>query len=166
MGKGRYLLKRFIYIVFVFFIISILMFFIYKLMPGDPVTMMLGDVKGNMRPDQYEQLYARTKESLGLNGSLVEQYIRAHYEEPLSLDLLAEKVYLTPHYLSSIFIQEKGIGINKYIKNLRMEKARELLTGTNMKISEICERVGYSNLSYFCRTFRNEFGMTPEQYRR
>ena len=96
----------------------------------------------------------------------MEQYIRAHYEEPLSLDLLAEKVYLTPHYLSSIFIQEKGIGINKYIKNLRMEKARELLTGTNMKISEICERVGYSNLSYFCRTFRNEFGMTPEQYRR
>ena len=54
----------------------------------------------------------------------------------------------------------------QYIKNLRMEKARELLTSTNMKISEICERVGYSNLSYFCRSFRNEYGMTPEQYRR
>ncbi|CCX36824.1 aBC transporter permease protein [Clostridium sp. CAG:1013] len=74
MGKGRYLLKRFIYIVFVFFIISILMFFIYKIMPGDPVTMMLGDAKTNMRPDQYEQLYEKTKESLGLNDSLVVQY--------------------------------------------------------------------------------------------
>ena len=52
MGKGRYLLKRLIYIVFVFFIISILMFFIYKMMPGDPVTMMLGDAKAKMQPAQ------------------------------------------------------------------------------------------------------------------
>ena len=56
MGKGRYLLKRFIYIVFVFFIISILMFFIYKLMPGDPVTMMLGEARNNMQPDAYQEL--------------------------------------------------------------------------------------------------------------
>ena len=76
MGKGRYLLKRLIYIIFVFFIISILMFFIYKMLPGDPVTMMLGDAKANMRPDQYEQLYEKTKESLGLNGTLIEQYFR------------------------------------------------------------------------------------------
>lgn len=98
--------------------------------------------------------------------ALVELYIKKHYKEILSLDVLAEKVYLTPHYLSSIFIQEKGIGINKYIKNVRMEKARELLLGTNMKISDISEQVGYSNLSYFCRSFRNEYGMTPDQYRR
>ena len=76
MGKGRYLLKRFIYIVFVFFIISILMFFIYKLMPGDPVTMMLGEARNNMQPDAYQELYERTKESLGLNGTLIEQYFR------------------------------------------------------------------------------------------
>ena len=76
MGKGRYLLKRFIYINFVFFIISILMFFIYKLMPGDPVTMMLGDVKTSMKPDAYQQLYDQTREELGLNGPLVVQYFR------------------------------------------------------------------------------------------
>jgi peptide/nickel transport system permease protein len=75
-GKGRYLLKRLIYIIFVFFIISILMFFIYKLMPGDPVTMMLGEAKNNMKPDVYQELYERTREELGLNGSLVEQYVR------------------------------------------------------------------------------------------
>ena len=48
----------------------------------------------------------------------------------------------------------------------RMEKARELLKGTNMKISDICEQVGYGSVSYFCRSFRNEYGVTPEQYRR
>ena len=70
MGKGRYLLKRFIYIVFVFFIISILMFFIYKLMPGDPVTMMLGDAKTSMKPDAYQQLYEQTRGELGLKRPL------------------------------------------------------------------------------------------------
>ncbi len=96
----------------------------------------------------------------------VEQYIMEHYAEPLSLDVLADRVYLTPHYLSTIFAQEKGIGINKYIKNVRMEQARKLLRDTNMKISDICTQVGYANLSYFCRSFRNEYGVTPEQYRK
>ena len=75
MGKGRYLLKRFIYIIFVFFIISILMFFIYKIMPGDPVTMMLGDSKNNMNPEAYVELYNRTRAQLGLDKPLVVQYL-------------------------------------------------------------------------------------------
>lgn len=97
--------------------------------------------------------------------AIVEQYIYENYMDVLSLDVLAEKVYLTPHYLSNIFSQEKGIGLNKYIKNVRMEKAQELLQNTNMKISDICAKVGYSNLSYFCKTFRTEYGVTPEKYR-
>lgn len=97
--------------------------------------------------------------------SIVEQFIRQHYMEELSLDILADKVYLTPHYLSSIFSREKGIGINRYIKNIRMENAKGLLLDTNMKINDICKAVGYSNLSYFCKAFRNEYGVTPEKYR-
>ena len=60
MGKGRYLVRRLVYIVFVFFIISILMFFIYKSMPGDPVTMMLGESRNNMKPEAYQALYEQT----------------------------------------------------------------------------------------------------------
>lgn len=97
--------------------------------------------------------------------AIVEKYIHEHYMDVLSLDILADKVYLTPHYLSSIFSQEKGIGINKYIKKVRMDKAEELLRTTNMKINDICKAVGYTNLSYFCKTFRNELGVTPEKYR-
>ena len=52
------------------------MFFIYKIMPGDPVTMMLGDAKANMKPDAYQRLYEQTRESLGLNSPLYVQYIR------------------------------------------------------------------------------------------
>ena len=74
MGKGKYLLKRFIYIIFVFFIISILMFFIYKSMPGDPVDAMLGSLRTSMRPDAYQELYDRTAEQLGVNQPLPVQY--------------------------------------------------------------------------------------------
>ena len=52
MRKGRWLVKRFIYIVFVFFVISILMFAIYKALPGDPVKMMMSD---NVKPEVYQQ---------------------------------------------------------------------------------------------------------------
>ena len=75
MGKGRYLLKRLIYIIFVFFIISILMFAIYKSMPGDPVEIMLGDSKTTMKPDAYQALYDKTRESLGLDAPLPVQYL-------------------------------------------------------------------------------------------
>jgi two-component system response regulator YesN len=81
------------------------------------------------------------------------------------LNLLAEKVYLSPSYLSEIFIKETGCGINKYIKNLRMENAKDLLNHTNMKITDICKKVGYHNLSYFVRSFREHFGSSPEKYR-
>lgn len=116
--------------------------------------------------DELEEQMLREQDTPKHTIAMVEQYIKEHYDEILSLDILADKVYLTPHYLSSIFIQEKNIGINKYIKNVRMEKARELLLETNMKINDICEKVGYSNLSYFCRCFRNEYGVTPDQYRK
>lgn len=75
MGKGRYLLKRFVYIVFVFFIISILMFAIYKSMPGNPVDIMLGDSKTTMKPDAYQALYDKTVKDLGLDKPLPVQYV-------------------------------------------------------------------------------------------
>ena len=75
MGKGRYLLKRLLYIVFVFFIISILMFAIYKCMPGDPVDIMLGDSKTSMKPDAYQALYDQTVQRLGLDKPLPVQYL-------------------------------------------------------------------------------------------
>lgn len=96
---------------------------------------------------------------------LAKQYIRKHYGESLSLNMIAEKVHLSPRYLSALFVEEEGIGINRYIKKVRMRKACELLRTTNMKVSEICVQVGYSNLSYFCKSFQDDFGMTPDKYR-
>lgn len=96
---------------------------------------------------------------------VIKQHINTHYEEDLSLNQLADIVYLSPKYLSSIFSQTTGISINKYIKNIRMEKAQELLLNSNMKIRDISNNVGYPNVSYFCKLFQEEFGLSPEKYR-
>ncbi len=95
----------------------------------------------------------------------VEQYIRTHYGEDLTLNTLADFAYLNPNYLSNIFAQVTGCTLNKYIKQVRMEKAQELLLNTNMKVTDISQSVGYSNASYFCKNFQKLFGTTPERFR-
>lgn len=97
--------------------------------------------------------------------SMVKQYIQNHYGEELSLTRLAQQVYLSPRYLSDLFIRENGCGISKYIKTIRMEQAKERVLNTNQKIQNICRDVGYTNFSYFCRSFRESFGQTPESFR-
>lgn len=73
MRKGRWLVKRLIYIVFVFFIISILMFAIYKALPGDPVKMMMSD---NVKPEVYQQQYDTIRRQLGLDEPVPVQYVK------------------------------------------------------------------------------------------
>lgn len=95
----------------------------------------------------------------------VKQYINLHYHEDLKLSHLAEQVYLSTNYLSNVFTKHTGCSLNKYIKEVRLEKAQELLLSTNMKIADIGRRVGYDNTSYFIKKFQEKYGMTPEKYR-
>ena len=95
----------------------------------------------------------------------VKHYINTHYGEEISIEMLAERVFLAPSYLSTIFKKETGQNLSKFIKICRMEKAREMLEGTKDKIVSISEKVGYPNVSYFCQSFREYYGMTPQKYR-
>ena len=95
----------------------------------------------------------------------VTDYIGANYGKELSVERLASIVFLTPDYLSRLFKKSMGKSISQYIRQFRMEKAREFLTGTNRKVIDIGEAVGYPNYSYFCQSFREYFGTSPERYR-
>ncbi len=97
----------------------------------------------------------------------VKNYILHHYNENnLSPENLAAKVYLSPGYLSTVFKEETGVTMNRFVREVRMNKARELLENTNMKISGISEKVGFSSSTYFCRSFREFFGVSPESCRK
>lgn len=115
-----------------------------------------------------ETLEQREDASAGMGARVseqVKQYIYAHYKEDLSLKSLAAAVFLSPQYLSGVFKKETGGGLANFIKDYRMKKAQELLRKTNKKIHTICAEVGYSNESYFCKSFRECFGVSPERYR-
>ena len=86
--------------------------------------------------------------------------------ENLSLDFIAEKVYLSPKYISRIFKEEKGVKMTEYITDCKLEKARELLLDTNMNLEEMIIQVGFSSSNYFIKKFKEKYYVTPTQYRR
>lgn len=96
---------------------------------------------------------------------LVKKYIYEHFDSSLSLKELADYTYLTPNYLSYIFKKETGFGLNKFIKSHRMKRAKYLLENTTMKILNISQSIGYTNVSYFCQSFREYYGVSPDKYR-
>ncbi|MFD0674647.1 response regulator [Cohnella sp. GCM10027633] len=103
------------------------------------------------------------------NGKLIESVvasIRERLHENVTLRDLAIRFSFSPNYLGLLFKEETGQSFNDYVIGLRMEKAKELLRDTRIKIYEVAEQVGYRYLPYFSRQFRETVGMTPLEYRR
>lgn len=96
----------------------------------------------------------------------VKKYIQEHLSEELSRTQIVSEIYLSPDYLSHIFKQETGKQLQEYITEVRLTKARQLLTETDTSISEVAYQTGYYNLPYFSRVFRSKCKMTPAQYRK
>jgi len=93
-------------------------------------------------------------------------YIDEHFsDEELSLNTVASHVNFSPNHLSAVFRQETGQTFIKYLTDLRLEKAKELLLSTSKKSNEIGLMVGYKDPHYFSFLFKKTFGMTTTQYR-
>lgn len=95
----------------------------------------------------------------------IKQLVDEHYAQDLSLEGIAEQVYLTPSYVSYLFKKETGQSLIRYITQVRMERAVELLRDTNMKIVDICKKLGYRSSNYFIQSFRQHYGVTPAKFR-
>lgn len=96
----------------------------------------------------------------------VEQYIKNHYQEDISLELLSEKAFMNKYYLVHAFKQYKGISPISYLIQLRIQQAKELLETTNYPIAQISDSCGFSSQSYFSQVFKKACGMTPNAYRK
>lgn len=94
------------------------------------------------------------------------KFIEDNYgDDELSLNVLAGYVNVSPNHLSTIFTHETGVNFIKYLTEFRMNKAKEMLKCTNLRSSEICEKVGYKDPHYFSYMFKKNTGMTPTQFR-
>jgi two-component system response regulator YesN len=95
----------------------------------------------------------------------VERYILENYDKNLTVQEIADKVFVTPNYLSHLYKQKTGRTINQFIMDVKMKKSRKLITETNMRLSEISKKLGFSNQNYFTKIFTKHFGVTPSTFR-
>lgn len=111
-----------------------------------------------------ETIYRESSQNQMLSEVL--SYIRQNYRETVTLQDISEKYNYNYAYLSRVFKQETGKPFIQYLTMVRIEKAKELLRGdTSLRISDICDQVGFLDQNYFSRIFKKTVGMTPQGYR-
>jgi YesN/AraC family two-component response regulator len=96
----------------------------------------------------------------------VQQFVNSNLSRDISLTDAAALVHLNPSYLSQLFKQQTGGKFVDYVIEMRMEEAKKLLIKTSLRVSEIAERLGYGDISYFSSTFKKLIGCSPLEYRK
>lgn len=95
----------------------------------------------------------------------IKRLIDQQYMDQISVTSLAGQVHLTPTYLCVLFKQSTGLTINEYLTAERIRHAKELLRQPDVRLYDICYRVGYLSPSYFSKLFKKQTGMPPSEYR-
>lgn len=94
------------------------------------------------------------------------EYAKSHLSQEITVKEIAENIlFMNSTYVSHLFSKKQGISFSSWVKNLRMEKARELLESTDLSITEVAFLSGYNDTSRFIRVFKSENGMTPNKYK-
>ncbi len=155
---------------------------IYRAVMSGPDKMAifgLSYIKELLDSDTIDQLgegfYAAVKEMMEtvkkndkVTSSMVkavQNYINDNYPHEVSLKDAARHVHVSPCYLSRIFSKQVGLPFKKYLIDVRLNSAKKLLLTTNKPVGEIAFDVGYNDVSYFCRTFKQHQGLSPNNYR-
>lgn len=92
-------------------------------------------------------------------------YISANYREQISLGDVAKCAFVSPCYMSRLFNRELGVSFIGYLSQLRMEKAKQLLRDSRVKVFEVSEMVGIADAHYFAKLFKRHVSMSPTEYR-
>lgn len=94
------------------------------------------------------------------------EYILQHIEEKISLEKISLEVHASKDYIGKLFKQATSYNLKQYIINVKMEHAKYLIKLGCYKNYEICEKLGYKNVDYFCKLFKNYTGYTPIEFRK
>ena len=96
----------------------------------------------------------------------IRNYIDERYASPLTRESVAQAFYISPNYISHLFQKTGAIGFNEYLNHTRLEHAKTLLKGYELKIKEVAHICGFVDSNYFCRLFRKNTERSPSEYRR
>ena len=122
------------------------------------LNMLLLLIAREERPEKAPERKSRIGEVI--------RYIHSHYQEEISLEMLAQMFYVSPYYLCREFKKSTNSTIVRYINVTRIMNAQRKFMETSKNITDISRETGFSNLTHFNRVFKSVTGMSPSQYRR
>lgn len=124
--------------------------------------------KNNKKLEYIEEvdknIYGEKRYSKTIEKAL--KYIDDNYKKHISLIDVSKHIYLSHEYFSRLFKEEVGENFSTYLTLYRINKAKELIKNTDMKISQIAMEVGYSNPGYFSKSYKKYVGVSPEEDRK
>lgn len=94
----------------------------------------------------------------------MKRYIQEHYREKITKEILAEVIQKSPNHTATLFSSITGQTISNYVHSIRMKTAVYMLEESELKITEISEFLGYNDVSYFSRIFKQIIGVSPSDY--
>ena len=107
----------------------------------------------------------REKEASSFLVRTAQQYIEEHYTEHLTLTVLAEKTYVSPWYLSKLLNKYTGQSFSDLLNGARVRRAKELLRDPSLRVHEVSDLLGFSDVAHFSKTFKKIAGISPNEYR-
>ncbi len=151
---------------------------------GDDGDGILSDrIKVLDRVQNIENIFALEEYMIGLLKKMAQYFSKKHkskndkvvsdikaiicktYMTDISVNKIAQMVYLSPNYISLIFKKETGVTVTDYLTGIRIDRAKELLKDTELLIQQVSEMVGYEDASYFSKVFKKVTGIHPLRYR-
>lgn len=118
-----------------------------------------------LQREQFSRmLYIAAKQAGANPVAAALTYIREHYSEPVTVNDMAEKVNLSPSSFSHLFREVTGSSPYQFLKEIRLDRARELLLEGRLSVTDVSRAVGYSSASHFIKEFASRFGTTPRAY--
>jgi transcriptional regulator GlxA family with amidase domain len=118
-----------------------------------------------LQREQFARMLAIAAAEAARNPvSAVLDYIRTHLSEPLTVADMAEEVRLSPSAFAHLFRDVTGRAPYQFLKEMRLDRARELLVDGNLAVARVSKEVGYASVSHFISEFRGRFGVTPRSY--
>lgn len=138
----------------------------------DEIYEAIDAMKKNLQqttPEEEENSENLEKSATGEANSLIVRqavnFMKERYQEKLTLALVAEQCYVSQWHLSKLLNGHLKRNFYDILNEIRVEKAKELLQDVSLRISDVCEKVGYSEAGHFSRVFKKETGMSANEYR-
>lgn len=139
----------------------------YFMLKAYMIQMILLIVREQCEPLELPSGYAFESVNRKYVVEQIVNYFEDHYNQKISLDRIAENMYLSPFYISKIFKSETGDTPIRHLINIRLEKAKELLeNGWAGSIQEVAACVGYDDAYHFSKLFKKRYGVSPSQVKR